>query len=156
MPVAQSTYAARMAPGQEGQLATMWGGRLEQETRLCETAAGIGFGRAVSVGTGEKGAILGGTVAAFLGFTIRDITLVAAVGQTVDVYPRYNNMGIMNLGDMWVKAVNGAVLHGLVSFDPVTGQIQPAAGGLVIPGSRWLTAIGVGGLAVARLTRPNP
>jgi hypothetical protein len=156
MPVVQSTYNATMAPGKEGMVATQWGGALHAETRICETVAGIAFGRAVSQGAGSKGAVLGGTAANFLGITMADITLVTQTGQTVDLYQRYQNMGVLNSGDIWVVAVNGATAGAAATFDGTTGQINPAAGGQAIAHSRFLTTASAGGLALLRLTSPNP
>lgn len=157
MAVPQTSYTATQAAGVEGMMATMWGGhQSDTETRLCETAAGIGFGRAVSQGAGAKGAVVGGTVAGFLGITVRAPAEVIQAGQTVDIYQRYQNMSVMNKGDIWVVAVNGCTAGATASFDGTTGQFNPAAGGLTIPGSRWLTTATAGGLAKLRLTRANP
>jgi hypothetical protein len=156
MPVPQSTYTATMAAGVEGMVATMWGGHTEIESRICETVAGISFGRAVSQGAGAKGAIVGGTAAGFLGVTVRDATLVTNQGQTVDLYQRYQNMGVINSGDIWVVAVNGCTVGAAATFDGTTGQINPAAGGLAIAGSKWLTSATAGNLACLRLTHAAP
>jgi hypothetical protein len=154
MPAVQTTYASTMQPGLEGEIATM----LDDDdvtTCTCETVAGIPFGRAVSEGANARGCVLGGATK-FIGLSVRDITLIPATGQTVDLYQRYNNMGVMIEGDMWVRPV-AAVTHGApATYDSTTGQLNPAAAGVAIPGSRYITSAGAGALAVLRLTSAGP
>jgi len=94
MAVVQSTYGDTMEPAVAGMSANMtnW----DADTRICETAAGIGFGLACAQGTGDKGAVLGGATATFVGVSVKDITLINAVG---DEYQQYDNMGVANEGD---------------------------------------------------------
>lgn len=154
MPAVQTTYATALQPGLEGQIAT----QLDDDdviTCICETAAGIGFGRVVSEGTNARGAVIGGATKA-IGITVRDITLVPQTGQAVDLYQRYSNMGVMIEGDIWVRPV-AAVTHGSpATYDSTTGQLNPAAAGVAIPGSRYITSAGAGALAVLRLTASPP
>ena len=125
------------------------------ETRICETAAGIAFGRAVSEGTNARGAVLGGATK-FIGITIIDPTLIIQAGQTVDLYQRYSNMAVMNEGDVWVRPV-AAVTHGSpATYDSTTGQLNPASAGVAIPNSRYITSAGAGALALLRLTATGP
>jgi hypothetical protein len=154
MPAVQLTYATTMQPGLEGEIASMMDDD-DVETRICETALGIAFGRAVSEGANAKGAILGGATK-FIGITARSVSEVAQQGQTADQYQQYSNMGVMLEGDMWVRAV-AAVAHGSpATYSSSTGQIQPAAAGVAIPGSRWLTSPGAGQLGLLRLTSTAP
>jgi hypothetical protein len=154
MAAVQTVYATTIAVGLEGDTASSFDAD-SVETRICETAAGIAFGRAVSEGTNTKGAVIGGETG-FIGITLRDITLVAQAGQTVDLYQLQKNMSIRLAGDVWVVAV-AAVAHGApATYDAITGQLNPAADGIAIPGSRFLTSAGAGGLAVLRLTTPAP
>lgn len=108
--VVQSNYRPQIAPAVAGMIAdeASW----DATTRICETAAGIGFGLAVSVGTlSDKGAVLGGT--SFIGITIRDITLdripidpdAATDYATADTYPKLANMGVLTRGTIWVVAM---------------------------------------------------
>jgi len=154
MPAVQTTYATAMQPGLEGQVATQLNDD-NSETRICETAAGIGFGRAVSEGANARGAVLGGATK-FLGITVRDVSLVPAAGVTADLYPQRINMGVMLAGDMWVRVV-AAVTHGApATYNSTTGQLNPASAGVAIVGSRYLTSAGAGELALLRLTNPAP
>jgi hypothetical protein len=152
MPAVQTSYATGIRAGIEGQIATMWGSALVSETRVAEAA--IGFGKVVSTGTGVKGAVAGGAIGAILGVTIKDITLVAAAGQTVDVYQSGNNMAVLNEGDIWVKCTTPVTAGAVASYLASDGTFAPAASGVNIPGSRWMTsAASSGDLAILRLTR---
>ena len=154
MPAVQTTYAATMQPALEGMVATMVSDR-NSSTWTCETAAGIGFGRVVSEGSNARGAVLGGATKA-IGITIRDITLIVFEGQTVDLFKRYQSMGVLHEGDIWVRPV-AAVTHGApATYDGTTGQLNPAAAGIAIPGSRYITSATAGNLALLRLTTTPP
>lgn len=151
MPAVQTTYATAMQPGLEGQVATM----LEDdnsETRICETAAGIGFGRAVSEGANARGAVLGGATK-FIGISVRSITEVPIAPNTnPEIYTQYNNMTVMLAGDIWVRVV-AAVTHGApATYSSSTGQLNPASAGVAIAGSRYITSAGAGEVALLRLT----
>jgi hypothetical protein len=154
MPAVQTTYSATMQPGVEGQIATMLDDD-DVETRTCETAAGIGFGRVVSEGTNARGAVIGGATK-YIGITAKDPALVIQSGQTVDLYQRYSNMAVLLEGDIWVRPV-AAVTHGsAATYDGTTGQLNPATAGVAMAGSRYLTSAGAGALALLRLTAPGP
>lgn len=160
--VVQSTYRFGIAPGLPGMIASMTDS--EVATRICETAAGIGFGLACGQGAGDKGAVLGG--ANFVGISVRDITLAGnPVGMNavnpvpVDMYGQYGNMAVMSRGDMWVTCRGGGAtgVHagdalfydqtsgfftnsasGAAASGMVTYSGQPAAGDtLVINGTTW-------------------
>jgi hypothetical protein len=154
MPAVQTTYSATLQPGLEGQVATMLDDD-DVETRLCETAAGIAFGRAVSEGTNARGAVLGGATK-FIGISCIDTTLIIKSGQTVDLYQQRDSMAVLNEGDIWVRPV-AAVTHGLAAtYDSTTGQLNPATAGVAIPASRYITSASAGQLALLRLTATAP
>jgi hypothetical protein len=155
MPAVQTTYSATMQPGIEGQIASMLDDD-DVETRICETAAGIAFGRAVSEGANARGAVLGGATK-FVGITVRSITEIPiSPNTTYDAYARYTNMGVLNEGDIWVRPV-AAVTHGSpATYDSTTGQLNPASAGVAIPNSRYMTSAGAGALAILRLTASGP
>ena len=97
--VVQTRYAPIIEPAVEGMIAEMTGS--EVGTRVCETVAGIPFGKAVSQGTRPKGVIIGG--AAFVGLSVRDITLMSTpvdpLSETpnpLDVYGVYTNVAVMS------------------------------------------------------------
>jgi hypothetical protein len=146
----QSTYIRYLLPAQNGMLASAvnWAA----DTRIVETAAGIGFGLAVSQGVADEGCIIGGS--AFVGITRADITLPRSETLTLDTYARYDNAGIFVMGDIWVNAyANVTPATATVTFSATTGQFGLA--GTTVTHARWMTsAAGSAGtpvLAVVRL-----
>jgi hypothetical protein len=114
-------------------------------TRQCETAAGIGFGLAVSQGVRDTGAVIGGG-ASFIGLTVRDVTVdtlpinpLADVGAPVDTYAQYKDMGVMTTGHMFVLCGGGAGTSGVKAGDALfatpTGALTNAAAGTSATGS---------------------
>ena len=135
--VLQTKYSQYIAPAVEGMIAEMTGS--EVGTRLCETAAGIPFGKAVSWGANVKGCVLGG--AAFLGLSVRDITLVltpvdplSTTPNPLDAYGRYTNVSVMSRGHMWCKPQALVVPGNDVYYDPATGVLGNASAGLMASG----------------------
>ena len=153
MVAVQTTFSNYMRGGVEGQVVSSWtpgGGR---ETRTVEGTAGIPFGRMVSKGTSHHGAVLGGALVDTLGASIKDITLIASLGQTGDVYQNGNNVGVLNEGNMWVKISANVTEGATATYLPADGTFAPSASGVAIPGSRWMTAGSSGGFAIVRLSR---
>lgn len=143
----QTSYSERMAPPGPG---TISGSDFDVVTGLCETAApGIGFGLAVSQGTlSDKGMVLGGTLAAFRGPAVRDITL----GAEQDKYLPPDNVGAVRRGQVWLEPGEAIVANDPVWFHGATGVFYKAAGtGRVGPvkGAHWVTSCGIGGRAEA-------
>jgi hypothetical protein len=130
--VVQRSYAPTIRPAVEGMIADETSS--EVGTWLCETVAGIGFGKAVSVGTGRKGAVIGGA-SNFIGITVRDISLDgtpiipnATQRVPVDTYGLNQNMGVMTRGRIWVMA-RAAVTPGIAAFyDATTGGFGKTGG----------------------------
>lgn len=150
MPTVQSTYVENQPVALPGMAADA---DFSADTRICETAAGIAFGVAVSQGTADKGALVGGASAAvFVGITISDKTIQNDGGA--DGYNQYDNMAVMYRGTIWVTT-GGAVNDGDdVTFNSTTGVLSSTAAGagqFAIAGARWMTTAGNGGLAKIRL-----
>lgn len=122
----QSTYSLAYPVGYPGMVAN--GETYNRISRTIEDSAGIGFGKAAFRGVGDHGVTATPTAGTFMGITIADISLqplagVVAGGATPDMYPQYENAGLMNEGEIWVMT-GGAVNDG----DPV---YVTAAGALV-------------------------
>lgn len=154
MPTVQSTYSETLTKAVAGLPADA---DFSADTRICETAAGIGFGLAVGQGTSDKEAKLNPTAGnEFVGVTIRDKTLV---NDSDDLYEQYENMAVMTRGDVWVT-VGGDVSAGDdVTFAQATGVLSSAATGgtqFAITGARWMTSASNGGLAILRLSGELP
>lgn len=151
MAVQQNSYSENIGKGRPGMVATMnaW----DADTKICETAAGIGFGLAVGRGSDDKGAILGaGAAAGFLGVSIRDVTLESSQS---DKYVQYGNMAVLKKGVIWVTA-GGNVQDGQdVTFNSSTGVLSSIAAdgsNFAIPGARWVDTVSSGELARIELT----
>jgi len=123
----------------------------DDDTGVVETAAGIGFGLAVSQGTNDLGVIIGGTVAGFRGITLKDVTLEASQS---DLYAQYQNCAIRQEGKVWVKVneTAGVAAGDPVYFSPTTGLLYKgiatdatALGPLL--GARWVDSAILNGLA---------
>ena len=150
MAVVQNSYSETMRPAVAGMVANLT--NADADTRIVETAAGIGFGLAVGQGAGVRGAVLGAAAAAgFVGISIRDVVLDPRDGDT---YRQGASSAVLTEGDIWV-ATGGAVAAGdNVVFEAATGILSslPAdATHFAIAGARWMTGATNGGLAVVRL-----
>ena len=146
----QSVYNRYQPNAQVGMLADMVA--FAGDSRIIETAAGIGFGLAVSQGVNDDGCIIGGS--APVGVTCADATLPQAAGiTTVDKYSQYDNAGILVMGDIWVYAYASVTPATAVVFEAATGKFGIA--GTTYPNARWMmTVVGSAGtpvLAVLRL-----
>ena len=149
MSVTQSTYSENMPIAQAGMPANA---DYSADTRICESAA-IPFGIAVSQGTSDKEALIGGASAAvFAGVSIADKTINNDGG--VDGYNQYDNMGVMTRGDIWVVVGGNVTAGGDVTFAATTGALSSAAASgsqFAIAGARWMTSATSGNLAKLRL-----
>jgi len=151
----QSAYSANQPRGLAGQIASMHS--YDADSRICETAAGIGFGLAVGRGSADNGAVLGAAAAAdFLGISIRDVTLMNDDG---DEYAQNSVMGVLVRGDIWVTA-GGDVADGAdVTFASTTGVLSSAGTSgtqFAISGARWLDTVSSGAVARVRLSGHLP
>jgi len=154
MATVQSTYSENIDAALPGMAADA---DFSADTRICETAAGIGFGLAVGQGTSDNEAKLAPAAAAdFVGITMRDRTLV---NDSDDLYAQYENMAVMTEGDIWVTT-GGVVSAGdNVTFVKSTGVLSSAATSgtqFEITGARWMTSAANGGLAKVRLSGELP
>src|SRR6185295_16535642 len=135
--VVQRFYAPQIAPAVEGMIADEVPSTVL--TRICNTAAGIGFGKACSIGTGKTAIVAGSS---FLGLSVRDVTLqlssidpLSDTSYTVDKYGRYQNMGIMTRGHMWVRAASDVVEGSAVVYYDSVGGLSNSASGSAATGS---------------------
>lgn len=150
MATVQSTYSELQPIAQAGMPAS---GDFSVDTRNCETAAGIAFGVAVSQGTADDGAVIGGASAAvFVGVTIADKSVPNDGGA--DGYNQYDSMGVMTRGRIWVTVGGDVTDGGDVTFALATGVLSSIAAGaanFAITGARWMTTATSGNLALLHL-----
>lgn len=121
------------------------------KTGIVETAAGIGFGLAVSQGTNDKGVILGGSLAAFVGASIRDVASRNLMTDTVDKYANTKNMGYLNRGQIWVVPTTPVTPTSEVHFSATTGEFAASGGLGPVPGAKWVTSSAAGEPALLEL-----
>ena len=146
----QTSYPATMTKGVAGALATM--NNWDAVTKICETAAGIGFGLAVGRGTNDNGAILGaGAAAGFLGISMRDVTLDPSYSDKI---PQYKNLSVLQQGVIWVVCGDDVQDGQDVTFVASTGVLSSAGTSgsqFLVANAIWLDTVSSGGLARIRL-----
>jgi len=118
MAVLQSTFGEDPAYGYPGMEAD---GELSNIiTRTLESAS-VGFGKAVYVGTADRGCVTTPS-AELLGFTIARKGNVVTTGRPADTYSTPDNVPIKNRGKIWVTA-GAAVLD--------RDQVYVTSGGVI-------------------------
>jgi len=150
--VTQSTYTERMRAGLPGMIATER--TRDISSRVVENSNGIAFGLACGQGAADNGVKLGGTLAEFVGVSVRDVTLlpVSMDSDYADEYQRYANCGVMTMGDIWVVTDDAVTKGDAVHFNATTGVLGNSGGSGPIPGARWETTTAVAGLAILHLS----
>src|SRR4029077_13920112 len=134
----QTTFPETMKAGLPGMINRMVD--YNAVSRSCDTPAGIPPARAVSQGTWDGGAILGGTLNGFLGISILDPTVVVPVGVVLAdcVYAQYTELGVLTKGEIFAIAAAGVATNAgdPLSFVAADGTLTNT-GGVVVPGARW-------------------
>jgi hypothetical protein len=142
----QSSYSRYQSAGVAGAFADMSG--WDADSLICESAS-IGFGLAVSAGTADNGAVLGG--ATFRGISVRDITVVHS---TADRYEQHDNMAAAVRGDIWVLTATAVVNRKQAYYNSSTGEIGGSgiSNAVAIAGAVFLDTAGSGAMARVRLS----
>lgn len=144
----QTEYTEQMQPPSPG---TVAGSDYGSKTGIVETAAGIGFGLAISQGSlSDKGVVIGGALAGFLGISIRDVTAKPAASDP-DKYLQYDNLGYINRGQIWALAGAAVAAGDPVYYNATTGALSNTGGEGPIPGARWVTSAASGARALVEL-----
>lgn len=122
-------------------------------SRAVETAAGIGFGVAVSRGTDpDKQVIVGGND--FTGITVRSLEREGAANTGVVKYSETETAAILREGYIWVTCPAGCVPGDAAFYDDTTGVIDAGtagAGETQMDGAFFDSTAAAGQLAVLRL-----
>lgn len=149
MPMIQTTWAAKPAPGQVGRRANMeeW----NTLTRIAEVA-NIGFGEPVQRGTGAD-QIVPFTTGNFLGLTECDYTAVGGPVGSPAVFPVGWNTPVNEFGVMWVNATGTCTAGGLVYWDATAKGYSNTDTGTLIPNSEFDSSATAGGIVKIRLRR---
>jgi hypothetical protein len=152
MPV-QTTFSETMRQGLPGMINKMV--LYNAVSRNCSVAAGIPAARAVSQSAiNEVDATIGGTLAAFLGITILDPTIVSPTTGTPladGVYPQTTEIGILTQGEIFATSVVATTIGDPVHFVAVDGTLTNTGAIGPIPGARWKFTRLAGELNVVQL-----
>jgi len=123
-------------------------------SRDVETAAGIGFGLAVSRGTDEQRQVVVGG-AAFLGLTVRALDREGAANTGLVSYSEKETAAIMRSGYIYAECVSGCTAGDSANYNTITGVIDSGAAGageVLIEGATWETSTAAGEIGVLRLS----
>jgi hypothetical protein len=151
--ILQTTYRPQIAPFLLGLIPDE--NDAELMTRVCNTAAGIGFGVGVSQDVVDKNCVLGGTQ--FIGLTQRDKTLAQAPvdplslidnPNPVDKYGQWTNVSIMTRGRIVVRAGATVTAWQPLFYDATTGLLTNSASGAAASGSAQFSNIPVDGQTI--------
>jgi len=120
----QTTYTTDIPVGFAGMVAN--GETSNRLTRTVETAAGIGFGKAVFRGTGDHGVTATAAANTFMGITIAKTDQPLTASRDADEYAQYDSAAILNEGVIWVVA-GEAVTDGAAAYVTSGGAIVDTA-----------------------------
>lgn len=139
MAAVQTNYESRQGGLTEGQLVNTEHHNIVSLN--CADAAGIGFGKAVFQGAGDDDATATpGT--AFLGISIRDVTVEREEGGTADLYKQNETMGVAEDGVVAVTLMGTVTKGDEGSID--AGGLFGLAQATVLTGTKF-TESGVSG-----------
>ena len=145
----QTTYSETLSAFVEGMIPDQRNPAQDRSLNV-ETAAGIGFGKAVGQGTGDRqiDLIATGAATAFLGVTVLDNT------QLQDSYPQYATARVRTKGPIVVTAAVAVAAGDTAYVVPGDGTFTnaPAAGANLEIG-KFETSAAAASLAVLNHTR---
>lgn len=148
---AQTSYDRKLDASYPGMLFDL--GSRDTITRTVETAAGIGFGLAVSRGTDKtKQCILGG--AAYLGLSLRSLEREADNTAGDIEYKQYAAAAIIRRGYVYCKTAGAVTPGSSVKYVNATGALSTGAAGAgetTIDNATWETTTAADGIGVVRL-----
>jgi len=148
---AQTTYSIRQGKAYAGLIYAQ--APHDIVSRAVETAAGIGFGVAVTRGTDPDKQVVPAASADFLGITIRSLEKEGGDAGAI----RWNvkeTAGIMRVGYIWAVCPTGCVPGNAVKYTDGTGVLDSGAAGASetqLNGATWETTAAAGELAVIRI-----
>lgn len=122
-------------------------------SRAVETAAGIGFGVAVTRGTDPDKQIVLAASADFLGIAIRSLEKEGGTAGDIQWNVK-ETAGIMRSGYIWAVCPTGCVPGNAVNYADGTGILDSGAAGASetqLDGATWETTASAGELAVIRI-----
>jgi len=123
-------------------------------SRAVETAAGIGFGVAVTRGTDPDKQVVLATSANFLGITIRSLEKEGGTAGDIQWNVK-ETAGIIREGYIWAVCPTGCVPGNAVNYADGTGVLDSGAAGVgetSLDGATWETTASAGELGVIRIS----
>lgn len=138
----QSSYAENIAAAVAGMIGNMVPSTLI--SRTVETAAGIGFGKAVAQGAADKGCIaFAGS--GLLGITVRERSLDA---NDPDKFAEGDSARILVKGSVWVDAAVAVDAGDPVYVTSAGAFTKASSGNTLLPNARWETSTSEAALAL--------
>lgn len=145
----QTTYNQYHAIAYEGLVADSRDQTVE--SRVVETAAGIGFGKVTVQGVADNQVRVAEVTRPFVGITIATNAPVESVSPS-DLYPQYANVPVMRKGSIWVTASVAVAVGDPVYYVPATGVLTNVVGAnTLIVGATWRTSTAGAALAILLL-----
>ena len=148
---AQTTYSIRQGKAYAGLIYAQ--APHDIVSRAVETAAGIGFGVAVTRGTDPDKQIVLAASADFLGIAIRSLEKEGGTAGDIQWNVK-ETAGIMRSGYIWAVCPTGCVPGSAVNYADGTGVLDSGAAGASetqLNGATWETTASAGELAVVRI-----
>lgn len=147
---AQTSYALKQSVAYAGMIFAL--GEKSICSRSVETAAGIGFGVAVSRGTDkERQVVVGGTD--FIGITVRDLHKEGSANGAIK-WNENETAAVMRSGEIWCVCPTGCNPGDAVNYVNTTGVLDSGAavaGETQLDGAYWDSTASAGELAVIRI-----
>lgn len=148
---AQTSYSLKQSVALAGMIYAL--APKDVVSRSVETAAGVGFGVAVSRGTDkENQVVIGGSD--FLGFTVRDLSKEGVANSGDIKWNQNETAAIMRNGYIWINCPTGCNPGDAVKYNTTTGVIDAGtagAGEIQLDGAQWESTASAGALAVVRI-----
>jgi hypothetical protein len=133
----QNSYLTDYVKGFPGMLAD--GNTQARPSGTVETVAGIPFGAACFQGTADRG-VTSTPGTKFKGIAIANAGVINPVGAAVDTYAQYQNISMLDMGDIYVTA-GSAMTPGAALFVTPAGAITTTAtANTAIPATSMETA----------------
>jgi hypothetical protein len=150
--VTQATFPEQMKQGFPGMVNRMVD--YNAVTRSVEGSPSVAPCRAVSQSTASDiGALVGGTVAGFVGITILDPTGIWPIGSSIPDggVAQYFNVGVLTKGEIFAQATVPVLAGDPVHFGAADGVLTNTGGVGPVPGARWKYARPANELNVVQL-----
>lgn len=146
----QSTYSTDYTRGFPGMIAN--GETSNRISRTIEDAGGIAFGKAAFRGSGDHGVTATPAASTFMGIAIADAGMIPLPGATVDLYPQYATVGLLNEGEIFVT-VGADVTDGAAAYVTSAGVFTGSSSGNTAIPAVFDETVSSGGICRLRVRR---